>query len=149
LGAKWAQNLALWAQIEGWLVSKGSRINVNFAVFWSGRWESNPRPKLGKLILKRENARIGGIFAFFDVPQMDSNWSSQIGEVVAPINLTGTKHSPERNGIGSKSTRGRIYLAQLASFTTGICCCSFPAICCSLLSLGTFVILFTPTFKLK
>jgi len=31
LGAKWAQNLALWAQIEGWLVSKGSRINVNFA----------------------------------------------------------------------------------------------------------------------
>jgi hypothetical protein len=50
----------------------------------SGRWESNPRPKLGKLILKRRNARIGGIFAFCDVPQMDSNWSSQIGEVVAP-----------------------------------------------------------------
>jgi hypothetical protein len=24
------------------------------------------------------------------MPQMDSNWSSQIGEVVAPINLTGT-----------------------------------------------------------
>src|SRR5713101_2892466 len=50
LGAKWAQNLPVWAQIEGWLVSKGSRINVNFAVFWSGRWESNPRPKLGKLL---------------------------------------------------------------------------------------------------
>src|SRR6516165_7013706 len=48
---------------------------------WSGRWESNPRPKLGKLILKRENARIGGIFAFFDPPQMDSNWSS--GGVIA------------------------------------------------------------------
>jgi hypothetical protein len=29
-------------------VSKGSRINVDFANFWSGRWESNPRPKLGK-----------------------------------------------------------------------------------------------------
>jgi hypothetical protein len=24
----------IWAQIEGWLVSKGSRINVNFANFW-------------------------------------------------------------------------------------------------------------------
>jgi hypothetical protein len=31
-------------------VSKGSRINVNFADFWSGRWESNPRPKLHKLL---------------------------------------------------------------------------------------------------
>jgi hypothetical protein len=30
-------------------VSKGSRINVNFADSWSGRWESNPRPNLGKL----------------------------------------------------------------------------------------------------
>jgi hypothetical protein len=29
-------------------MSKGSRINVNFVNFWSGRWESNPRPKLGK-----------------------------------------------------------------------------------------------------
>jgi hypothetical protein len=66
LGAKWAQNPAFWGQIEGWPVSKGSRINVNFAVFWSGRWESNPRPKLGKLIFTRENARIGGIFAFFE-----------------------------------------------------------------------------------
>jgi hypothetical protein len=28
-------------------VSKDSRINVNFAEGWSGRWESNPRPKLG------------------------------------------------------------------------------------------------------
>src|SRR5947209_11236778 len=31
-------------------MSKGSRINVNFACLWSGRWESNPRPKLGKLL---------------------------------------------------------------------------------------------------
>ena len=31
-------------------MSKGSRINVNFADLWSGRWESNPRPKLGKLL---------------------------------------------------------------------------------------------------
>ena len=38
---------------------------MNQREFWSGRWESNPRPKLGKLILKRENARIGGISAFF------------------------------------------------------------------------------------
>jgi|SRR5215469_16719621 len=38
---------AFRAQIEGCLVSKGSRINVNFADFWSGRWESNPRPKFG------------------------------------------------------------------------------------------------------
>jgi hypothetical protein len=35
-----------------WLVSKGSRINRNFAESWSGRWESNPRPKLGKLEIK-------------------------------------------------------------------------------------------------
>jgi hypothetical protein len=33
-------------------MSKGSRINVNFADFWSGRWESNPRPKLGKLAIQ-------------------------------------------------------------------------------------------------
>jgi hypothetical protein len=113
------------------------------------------RPKLGKLILKRENARIGGIFAFFDVPQMDSNWSSQIGEVVAPHQPNWNKRSKStaQNGTAldqrPKPTRGRIELAQLASFTTGICCCGFPAICCSLLSLGTFVILFTRTFKLK
>src|SRR5215472_18801668 len=51
--------------------------NVSPSVdLWSGRWESNPRPKLGKLILRRENARIGGISASFDVPQMDPNWSS-------------------------------------------------------------------------
>ena len=38
-----------WAQIEESKVSKDSRINRNFADCWSGRWESNPRPKLGKL----------------------------------------------------------------------------------------------------
>ncbi len=41
LGAKWAQKLVFWAQIEEWPASKGSRINVNFAELWSGRWESN------------------------------------------------------------------------------------------------------------
>src|SRR5882724_2623414 len=50
----WAQNgrktPPFWAQNGGWLVSKGSQINVNFAGSWSGRWESNPRPKLGKLL---------------------------------------------------------------------------------------------------
>ena len=50
----WAQNgretSAFRAQIEGCEVSKGSRINRNFAELWSGRWESNPRPKLGKLL---------------------------------------------------------------------------------------------------
>jgi len=34
----WAQNgrktPPVWAQIEGWLVSNGSRINVNFADIW-------------------------------------------------------------------------------------------------------------------
>src|ERR1700745_3380875 len=47
----WAQNGRktgpLGAQNGLWLVSKGSRINRNFAESWSGRWESNPRPKLG------------------------------------------------------------------------------------------------------
>jgi hypothetical protein len=32
-------------------VSKGSRINVNFANFWSGRWESNPTPIAAKLLI--------------------------------------------------------------------------------------------------
>src|ERR1700722_14622317 len=31
-------------------MNKGSRINADFANCWSGRWESNPRPKLGKLL---------------------------------------------------------------------------------------------------
>jgi len=48
LGAKWAQTGPLGAQIGVWLVSKGSRINRDFAESWSGRWESNPCPKLGK-----------------------------------------------------------------------------------------------------
>jgi len=34
----------------------------------SEAWEAN---------IKAKNARIGGIFAFFSVPQMDSNWSSE------------------------------------------------------------------------
>jgi hypothetical protein len=54
----WAQNgrktPPIWAQIGGWLVSKGSRINMNFAGLWSGRWESNPRPKLGKLAIQTQ-----------------------------------------------------------------------------------------------
>ena len=29
-------------------MSKGSRINVNFADIWSGRWESNPTPNAAK-----------------------------------------------------------------------------------------------------
>jgi hypothetical protein len=44
----WAQNQrknpAFWGTIEGSQVSKGSRINVNFAKVWSGRWESNRTP---------------------------------------------------------------------------------------------------------
>src|SRR5580693_1693232 len=39
-----------WTEIDGCRVSKDSRINVNFLKVWSGRWESNPRPKLGKLL---------------------------------------------------------------------------------------------------
>jgi len=34
LGAKWAQNPAFLSTIRGRLVSKGSRINGNFADFW-------------------------------------------------------------------------------------------------------------------
>jgi hypothetical protein len=30
---------------------KGSRINVNFAEVWSGRWESNPTPDAAKLLI--------------------------------------------------------------------------------------------------
>ena len=45
----WAQNGRktgpLGAQNGVWLVSKGSRINRNFAESWSGRWESNCVPK--------------------------------------------------------------------------------------------------------
>jgi len=52
----WAQNgrktMVKWAQIERWLVSKGSRINRNFAELWSGRWESNPTPIAWKLLNK-------------------------------------------------------------------------------------------------
>ena len=33
---------------------------------WSGRRESNPCPKLGKLKLIDINAQIGGFFAFFE-----------------------------------------------------------------------------------
>ena len=55
LQESWAQNgrktRSFGAQIEEWLVSKGSRISGNFAELWSGRWESNPRPKLGKIQL--------------------------------------------------------------------------------------------------
>ena len=36
----------LGARIEGWLLSKGSRINVNFAEFWGERWDLNPRPSV-------------------------------------------------------------------------------------------------------
>jgi hypothetical protein len=52
VGLRWAQNgrktTFKWAQIEGQRVSKGSRINRNFAKVWSGRRESNPYPRLGK-----------------------------------------------------------------------------------------------------
>jgi len=45
----WEQNgsktTVKWEQIEGRQVSKRSRINGDFAEVWSGRWESNPRPK--------------------------------------------------------------------------------------------------------
>jgi hypothetical protein len=34
LGANGRKTLPFWAQIEEWLVSKGSRINVNFAECW-------------------------------------------------------------------------------------------------------------------
>src|SRR5271170_2477552 len=50
LGAKWAQNPAFWSANPGTQVSKGSRINVDFAECWSGRWESNPTPIAWKLL---------------------------------------------------------------------------------------------------
>ena len=49
----WAQNgrktPPVWAQNGAWLVSKGSRINVNFAVFWSGRWNRTHVRSLGTI----------------------------------------------------------------------------------------------------
>jgi hypothetical protein len=49
----WAQNgrktQAFWAQIKGYQVSKGSRINRNFAVLWSGRWDVTQCPRYGIL----------------------------------------------------------------------------------------------------
>jgi hypothetical protein len=47
-----AQNPVIFSAIERCLVSKGSRINVNFAEFWSKRWESKPCPCLGDLCRK-------------------------------------------------------------------------------------------------
>jgi hypothetical protein len=32
---------------------KDSRINGDFAICWSGRWESTPRPNAGKLLIPR------------------------------------------------------------------------------------------------
>ena len=46
------------APIDGRWVSKGSRINGNFAEIWSGRWESNPTPNAAKsLILLVDSGR--------------------------------------------------------------------------------------------
>jgi hypothetical protein len=45
---------------------------------WSGRRESNPCPKLGKLNRTLKNVRIGGICDVFRVSQMDSNWISSL-----------------------------------------------------------------------
>jgi hypothetical protein len=46
----WAQNgrktRVKWAQIEGREVSKGNRINGNFAEGWGERWDLNPRPSV-------------------------------------------------------------------------------------------------------
>ena len=43
----WPQNgrktSTFWAQILRWQVSKGRRRNVDFAEFWGGRWDLNPR----------------------------------------------------------------------------------------------------------
>ncbi len=48
----WAQNgrktPAFERESRGVTVSKARRISMNFAELWSGRWESNPRPRLGK-----------------------------------------------------------------------------------------------------
>ena len=41
-----------------------------------------PTSEAWEAYFKRENALIGGIFAFFDVAQLDSNWSSEIESYV-------------------------------------------------------------------
>jgi len=43
----------------------GLGLNSAKRKIWSGRWESNPRPKLGELSRTLKNVRIGGFFAFF------------------------------------------------------------------------------------
>ena len=83
----------------------------------------NPRPTLGKLVLKRENAQIGGILTFFSVPQMDSNWSSEpswklnrldptriFGRVTRTFAMA-TKASPMQQikSDGTKVRRGKVW----------------------------------------
>ena len=122
--------------------------------FWacprtSGRWVSNPRPKLGKLILKREDALIGGIFAFFGVPSNGSQLEQQDRRGCSPhTNLTGT------NGANAQPRTGWHCIKERSPHEVELSWCNlphhdrnlllqFPAICCSLLCIGA-VFIFLP-----
>src|SRR5580765_6082600 len=73
---------------RGWTVSKASRINVNFAVFWSGRLESSPCPNAGKKLLfqildrkprqcsgKRKADSRESAFLFYLIAALDQLWT--------------------------------------------------------------------------
>jgi len=84
-------------QLEGLWNIFGTKVSVYGAIFsnfqaerqsnhqelWSGRWESNPRPKLGKPQLIYKNVRIGGILTFWGFLKWipigaGSGWSSRM-----------------------------------------------------------------------
>lgn len=61
LGAKWAQNPAFLGANRRVKVSKGSRINADFAKYWSGRWESKITERTKE---RRYHPLFGSIGAF-------------------------------------------------------------------------------------
>ena len=95
----------------------------NLFRIWSGRWESNPRPKLGKLNLTRKNARIGGILTFFEnfrwIP-IGAAWLGQVDEEW----LGKPTHSPKEQPIHS-------YNAMMMMFTgLGVVAAVHALLCC-------------------
>ena len=72
-------------------MSKGSRINGNFADLWSGRWESNPRPKLGKLHFNSSKSLERWPYRFGCHLELEHKWSigtPNVGPLAAAIAWT-------------------------------------------------------------